>query len=166
MPAPEARAVGHTEAGKKKRFGRLNRFSKRNIQLYDAAVNNKFFAGFAGGSTHLLVRCILFPHSKSMCQALQENQTLSSVDWKIAKRGSNAIGFEYFRQRDTPAYVTRKLEKQVEELLAPCGLDSRLAPSRVWTIQPTRDRAIGRGYFRTPISSNTTSQINSDPNIK
>ena len=54
-----------------------------------------------------------------MRQALQENQTLYSVDWKIAKRGSNAIGFEYFRQRDTPAYVTLKLERQVEELLAP-----------------------------------------------
>jgi hypothetical protein len=47
MPASEARAVGHAEAGKEKRFGRLNRFNKRNMQLYDAAVNNKFFAGFA-----------------------------------------------------------------------------------------------------------------------
>src|SRR6202162_1600439 len=47
MPASEARAVGHAEAGKKKRLGRLNRFNKRNMQLYDAAVNNKFFAGFA-----------------------------------------------------------------------------------------------------------------------
>jgi hypothetical protein len=49
MPASEARAVGHARAGRKKRFGRLNRFNERNMQLYDAAVNNKFFAGFAGG---------------------------------------------------------------------------------------------------------------------
>lgn len=57
-----------------------------------------------------------------MRQALQENRTLYSVDWKIAKRGSNAIGFEYFRQRDTPAYVTRKLERQGKKLLASYGL--------------------------------------------
>jgi hypothetical protein len=66
MPASEARAVGHAEAGKKKRFGRLNRFNKRNMQLCDAAVNNKFFAGFARAvATRFLVRCILFPHTKS-----------------------------------------------------------------------------------------------------
>jgi pyruvate/2-oxoglutarate dehydrogenase complex dihydrolipoamide dehydrogenase (E3) component len=68
MPASEARAVGHAEAGKKKRLGRLNRFNKRNMQLYDAAVNNKFFAGFAravstGGNrvtTGRQVACCLF----------------------------------------------------------------------------------------------------------
>jgi murein L,D-transpeptidase YcbB/YkuD len=47
MPASEARAVGHAEAGKKKRLGQLNRFNKRNMQLHDVAVNHKFFAGFA-----------------------------------------------------------------------------------------------------------------------
>jgi hypothetical protein len=56
---------------------------------------------------------------RTMKQSLQENQTFYSVDWKIAKRGGNAIGFEYFRQRDTPAYITLKLEKQVEDLIAP-----------------------------------------------
>jgi hypothetical protein len=55
---------------------------------------------------------------RTMRQSLQEGQTMYSVDWKVAKR-SNSIGYEYFCQRSTPAYVTLKLEEQVAELLAP-----------------------------------------------
>jgi hypothetical protein len=65
--------------------------------------------------------------------------SLYSVDWKIWKR-SNGIGYEYAVQRLTPAYVTLKLEKQVDELITPYkdGSTLRKRVAKPMTVQEVK----------------------------